>query len=117
MFPSAIEVLGEASTDARRAEDVDARCCRTPFDFVLIDDLMLAASDLSGVADVSGRPTTDALGLSLPAGIFDLMAERIDRVDSFVSERLNEGGEAKPGSLELPASLPFLSFELEFPIV
>jgi len=62
-------------------------------DLVLIEDLTDAASDLSGT-DVlaSEMAAVEDLGLSLPVfGILDLIAERIDLDDSFVSERLKEG--------------------------
>jgi hypothetical protein len=81
---------------------------------------MEATSDLSGTAaPPSGRPALEDLGLSLVLGIFDLMADRMEREDSLVSERLKDGYEAKPGSLEPlpPASLAFLSFEGWFPIL
>jgi hypothetical protein len=60
---------------------------------VLIDDLIEATSDLSGAAPLnSGKPALDDRGLSLPVfGIFERIADRIDREDSFVSVRLNEG--------------------------
>lgn len=76
-----------------RFEELDPRCARTPLDLVLIEDLTDAASDLSGT-DVlaSEMAAVEDLGLSLPVfGILDLIAERIDLDDSFVSERLKEG--------------------------
>jgi hypothetical protein len=119
---SAIEARGEGtSIEVGRTEEVEARCTLVPLDFVLMEDLTDAASDLSRAAPLSGRPTLDDLGLSLVFGIFDLMADLMDRDDSLVSDRLKEGYEAKPGSLELPEPLPpasplLLSFDGWFPI-
>jgi hypothetical protein len=73
-------------------------------DFALVEDLTDAASDLSAPAiPTLGAPESaedDALGLSVLSdfplpGIFDL-SERIDRVDSLVSDLPNEGYESKP---------------------
>lgn len=109
------------SIDVGRLDEEEPRCARTPLDWVLIADLMEAASDLSTavveVLAVSGRPTVEPRGLSLPfprEGILDLMTDRFEREESLVSERLNDGYEAKPGSLALsppPASPAFLSLD------
>jgi hypothetical protein len=77
--------------EAGRADAVEPRCVRVPLDFVLTADLIDAASDLSSTALVS-RPAEDDRGLSLALfGILDLIADRIDLEDSFVSDRLKEG--------------------------
>jgi hypothetical protein len=92
-------------------DDVEPRCVRTPL------DLIEAASDLSRTAFVS-RPADDDLGLSLALfGILDRIADRMDLEDSFVSERLKEGYDLKPGSLSAPASFSPLPFEGWLPIV
>jgi hypothetical protein len=115
---SAREFFAEGtSIEVGRADDVEPRCVRTPLDLVLTADLIEAASDLSSTALVS-RPADDDLGLSLALfGILDRIADRIDLEDSFVSERLKEGYDLKPGSLSAPASFSLLPLEGWFPIV
>lgn len=100
-----------------RADDVEPRCVRAPLDLVLTADLIEAASDLSSTALVS-RPAEDDLGLSFELfGILDRIADRMDLEESFVSERLKEGYDLKPGSLSDPPSFSALPFEGWFPIV
>lgn len=75
-------------------------------------DLIEAASDLSSKLPVSGGPTEDDLGVSFePFGILDRIADRIDLEESFVSERLKDGYDLKPGSLSAPPSFSPLPFE------
>lgn len=63
----------------------------------------------------------DDRGLSLELlGIFDRMAEPMDLRESFVSERVKDGYDAKAGSFDPPMLAPsplFLSFDGAFPIV
>jgi len=67
-------------------------------DFVLVADLMDVVSDLSIPPPPVSIFDRDVLGLSvfpLP-GIFDRIAPRRDRDDSFVSDLLKDGYDCKP---------------------
>jgi len=69
-----------------------------------VEDLTEAASDLSpGFSSV-----VDPLGLSVDfcPGIFDLIAVRNERDDSFVSDLLNDGYESREGPSPVGVSLP-----------
>ena len=104
------------------AEDPENLRAFVPLNLALVVDLIDVASDLSADAEFPpAGPVEEALGLSdlsFP-GIFERIEFRMDRDESFVSERLNEGYCSKPGSLDdvLAPSPLFLSFEGWLPMV
>ncbi len=76
-------------------------------DFVLVADFMEVVSDLSIPPPPVSIFDNDVLGLSvfpLP-GIFDRIAPRSDRDDSFVSDLLNDGYDCRPSPTVRSAKL------------
>jgi len=96
----------------------ESRCLR-PLDLPLAEDLTEAASDLSP----RFSSVVDPLGLSVDfcPGIFDLIAVRKERDDSFVSDLLNDGYESREGPSPVGVSRPprfaSLSFDGWLPMV
>lgn len=88
-----------------RTDEVDPLCDLVPFDFVLIEDLMEAASDLSVLElGFPASPALEDLGLSdFPPGIFERIDMRREREDSFVSDLEKEGSDSRPGPDPFPS--------------